>query len=169
MDTAAAYLESVTKRFQSFREMGEKAIAQLTDDQLLLQPERNSNSIAVILSHISGNLISRFTDFLGSDGEKPWRDRDAEFEEIPRSRNFLMDQWKKGWDLLFSALGSLEGADLTGKIRIRGESLTVVDALTRQLSHHASHVGQIIYVAKMIRGDAWTTLSIPKAPPRHGA
>ncbi|HUX83787.1 MAG TPA: DUF1572 family protein, partial [Chitinophagaceae bacterium] len=159
MDTGSAYLESVTKRFQSYRELGEKAIGQLTDDQLLLQPEKNSNSIAVILSHISGNLISRFQDFLDSDGEKPWRDRDGEFEEIPRTRKFLMDEWKKGWDQLFTALGGLKESDLTRTVQIRGEGLTVVDALNRQLAHHASHIGQIVYVAKMIRGDGWTTLS----------
>lgn len=162
MDISEIFLDSVKKRFRSYQVLGEKAMAQLSEPQLHQQPEENSNSIAVIVHHISGNLISRFTDFLSADGEKPWRQRDLEFEETDWNRAQLMETWKKGWDCLFSALDALKQADLVKTIQIRSESLNVTDAIHRQLAHHAYHIGQIVYLAKWMQGKNWQNLSVPR-------
>ena len=161
MDIQSAYLESIKIRFSYYRDLGEKAIAQLNDAQLIFHADE-SNSIVMIIRHISGNLISRFTDFLESDGEKLWRNRDEEFREVKLSREELMEVWRNGWSCLFHALDLLNGDDLMKMVLIRGESLSVVDALNRQLAHHAYHIGQIVFASKEMVGSGWQNLSVPK-------
>lgn len=162
MNTAAIYLDSAKKRFLSYKELGEKSIAQVDDQQIHWKPEENSNSITIIVKHMSGNMLSRFTDFLTTDGEKPWRERDAEFEEENCSKAQLLAVWEKGWKCLMDTLNSLQEEDLSKIVYIRKEPLPVVDALNRQLAHHAYHVGQIVYIAKALKADNWQSLSIPK-------
>lgn len=154
-------LDSYKKRFLSYKELGEKAMDQLGDEQIVWRPDPASNSIAVIVKHMSGNMLSRFTDFLTSDGEKPWRERDAEFEEERCSKLQLMEKWDEGWTCFFQALNGLSEEDLHRTVTIRGEALAVTDALNRQLSHYAYHAGQIIYIAKVLKGKNWKSLSIP--------
>ncbi len=141
--------------------MADRAMAQLADDQLLAHANPSDNSIAVLVSHVSGNLASRFTDFLTTDGEKPWRQREEEFVARPPRRAELLERWERGWSILFATLAELEDSDLSATVRIRGEALAVHDALHRSLAHTAGHVGQIIYLAKAARGSAWTYLTIP--------
>lgn len=163
MEFEATLLKDIRKRFQSYRDLGEKALMQLKNEHLHKVTEEGDNSIFVIVRHMSGNLQSRFTDFLTSDGEKPWRDRNLEFEEHPMADlTETMAIWNKGWDVLFKALDDLKPEDLYRTIAIRGESLTVPDALLRQLSHHAYHVGQVVYLAKSFLNKDWQSLSIPK-------
>lgn len=156
------FLTSTRKLFQHYKSMAEKAIAQLDDEQLNWRPNDSSNSIAIIVHHLSGNMLSRFTDFLTSDGEKPWRDRDAEFETGYTSRAEMMEAWDKGWTVVFGAVDSVKPEDLDKIIYIRNEGQTVVEALQRQLAHYASHIGQILYIGKTLKGDEWKSLSIPK-------
>ncbi|HEY6082567.1 MAG TPA: DUF1572 family protein [Chitinophagaceae bacterium] len=162
MNIAAIYLDSAKKRFLSYKELGEKSIAQVDDQQIHWKPEENSNSITIIVKHMSGNMLSRFSDFLTTDGEKPWRERDAEFEEENCSKAQLLAVWEKGWKCLMDTLNSLQEEDLSKTVYIREEPLPVVDALNRQLAHHAYHVGQIVYIAKALKADNWHSLSIPK-------
>ncbi len=156
------FLTSTRKLFQHYKSMAEKGIAQLDDEQLNWRPNDSSNSIAIIVHHLSGNMLSRFTDFLTSDGEKPWRDRDAEFETGYTSRAEMMAAWEKGWTVVFGAVDSVKPEDLDKIIYIRNEGQTVVEALQRQLAHYASHIGQILYIGKTLKGDEWKSLSIPK-------
>ncbi len=156
------FLESSTKLFRYYKALGEKAIAQLKDDQVLQKPNDASNSIALIVHHLSGNMLSRFTDFLTSDGEKPWRNREAEFDESYPDKKSMMEAWDKGWKSLFDALESLKPGDLSKLIYIRNEGQTVMEAIQRQLAHYPHHVGQILYQAKILKGDEFKSLSIPK-------
>ena len=156
------YLSSVKKQFGHYKKLVEGAIEQVNDEELLWKFNDESNSVAVIITHIAGNMISRFTDFLTSDGEKAWRNRDVEFEDKKISREGLLLRWQQGWDCLFQAIDVLQSEDLKRIVTIRGEEHTVVEALQRQLSHIAYHVGQIVFIAKMIRDDKWKTLSIPR-------
>jgi hypothetical protein len=156
------FITSSKKLFNYYKELGEKAIAQIDDQQIDWKPNEVSNSIALIVHHLSGNMLSRFTDFLTSDGEKPWRDREAEFEEGYRSKREMMEAWTKGWSKLFEVLDGLKEDDLDKIIYIRNEGQTVMEAIMRQLAHYPHHIGQILYVGKMIRGDEWKSLSIPK-------
>ncbi len=144
--------------------MGEAAIAQIPDSQLHWQYNEASNSVYVIVKHISGNMLSRFTDFLSSDGEKPWRERDKEFEDEGEIRDSasLMIRWEEAWQCLFEQLKSLTEADLEEIVYIRKEPHTVIEALNRQLGHYAYHVGQMVFLGKMICEDNWQSLSIPK-------
>src|SRR6188768_3643492 len=162
MNIGEEFLQSAIKRLKSYRELGDKTFAQLADNDLHYRPNEVSNSIAVIIQHMAGNMLSRWTDFLNSDGEKEWRNRDAEFEEQHLSRQELMDLWEKGWDCCLGALASLREEDLLKTIHIRNEGLPAVDAINRQLAHYPYHVGQIIYIAKVIRNEGWQNLSIPK-------
>jgi hypothetical protein len=148
--------------FARQKRLAEQALAQVSDPQLqdALGPE--GNSLAVLIRHVSGNLRSRFTDFLTSDGEKPWRERDREFEVRAVSRDELMAAWERGWQALFHALDDLGPGDLVREVRIRGEAHSVTEALLRQLSHYGQHVGQIVMLAKHLAGPAWRTLSIPR-------
>lgn len=158
---------SVRSEFLRYRALAEGAIAQLSDRDLLAAAAPNSNSIAVICQHVSGNLRSRFTDFLTTDGEKPWRQRDEEFEPQQLTRQLLLDRWANGWQVLLEALDALSDAHLTHTVSIRQQPLTVFEALHRSLAHVSYHVGQIVFIAKAQRGDTWTYLSIP--PGQSGA
>lgn len=156
------YLSSVKKQLNHYKKLAESAIEQVNEEELFWKFNDESNSMAVIITHTAGNMISRFTDFLTSDGEKEWRNRDAEFDnkEVPRER--LLLHWQQGWDCLFQAINALQPEDLKRIVTIRGEDHTVIEALQRQLSHVSYHVGQIVFIAKMIRDDKWKTLSIPR-------
>ena len=156
------YLVDIRKLFAYYKTMGEGAMQQVSDKDLFWQYDSNSNSIAIIVKHISGNMLSRWTNFLSSDGEKQWRDRDNEFEYELGSQKELLGVWNKGWDCLFAALDSLQPSDLQKTIYIRNTGHSVSEALNRQLAHYAAHIGQIIFLAKMISKEKWQSLSIPK-------
>ena len=156
------YLQSVIKRFTEYKTLGDKTLAQLTDAELLWKANEGCNSIAQIIQHLRGNMLSRWTNFLTEDGEKPWRQRDAEFEEKAATKQELLHQWEEGWQVLLQTLGSLQPADLIKHITIRTEPLLVVDAINRQLAHYSSHIGQIILIGKLLKGTAWQNLSIDK-------
>ena len=156
------FLPAAIQQFEYYKLFGERAMAQLPDEALLFQPTPESNSIAVIVKHLWGNMLSRWTDFLTTDGEKEWRHRDAEFEEQHKNREELIAYWEKGWECFLSAISSLKKKDLKKTIIIRGEKLTVVDAINRQLAHYPYHIGQIIYIAKAIKNVSWKNLSVPK-------
>ncbi|MFT6205971.1 MAG: hypothetical protein ACI9V1_003615 [Spirosomataceae bacterium] len=155
-------IEAFQKQFVYYKRLGEQTIQKLTDKQLLWQASEGSNSITMIVNHVVGNQLSRFTDFLTSDGEKPWRNRDAEFEEILWTKEEVLKHWETGWTCLFTALNPLTENDLNKVVYIRNIGHTVFEALTRQLAHYASHVGQIVFVGKILRGNEWISLSIPK-------
>lgn len=160
---ARAVIESLVYRFRAAKELGERALAQLSDDDLAWRPDAQSNSIAVILQHLHGNMMSRWTDFLTADGEKPERNRDGEFVEPERvDRAGLTRKWEEGWACLLAAIESLQPDDLLREVRIRGQALAAIDAVLRQLSHVPYHVGQIVYLARMRKGEHWNTLSIPR-------
>ncbi|SFW57661.1 Protein of unknown function [Sinomicrobium oceani] len=156
------YLESVRKLFEYYKKLGEKAMEQVPDPALFYQPDETSNNIAVIVKHLSGNMRSRWTDFLTSDGEKEWRDRDGEFTDTFGSREILMQAWEAGWHCLLGAIGDLGPADLDKTVYIRNEGHTVTEAINRQLAHVPYHIGQIVYIAKMQSGNHWHTLSIAR-------
>lgn len=162
MDHSSAFLESTRKLFLYYKTLGERTITQLDDAALHWQYNEESNSIAVIIKHLWGNMLSRWTDFLTSDGEKAWRKRDEEFENELPDRAVLMARWEEGWNCLFGALDSLSGEDLDRLIYIRNEGHTAMEAISRQLAHYAYHVGQIVFVGKMIKNEAWQTLSIAR-------
>jgi uncharacterized damage-inducible protein DinB len=157
------FIPETMQTFQTYKDLGEKAIAQITDDHMLhSSPNDEVNSIAVIVKHMSGNMRSRWTDFLTSDGEKEWRDRDAEFVDDLTSRDQIHDAWEQGWQVLFTALRQLTAEDLTKTIYIRKKPVSVVNAILRQVSHYAYHVGQIVHIAKELQSDNWVSLSIPR-------
>ena len=156
------FLESAIKLFQYYKKLGEGTIAQLNDAEVLRQPNEASNSIALIVHHLSGNMLSRWTDFLTTDGEKPWRNRESEFAEAYPDKATLMQAWEKGWRCLLNALENLKPEDLSKIIYIRNEGQTVLEAIQRQLTHYSSHVGQILFQAKAIKGNDFESLSIPK-------
>jgi hypothetical protein len=155
-------VESIQGEYRRYKKLGEGAIQQLRDDDLSVAGPGESNSIAVVVWHISGNLKSRFTDFLTSDGEKPWRHRDEEFQQRTVGSAELREKWEDGWSVLLKALEDLTDDDLNRTIVIRGETFKVHEALHRSLAHTAYHVGQIVHIAKTLRGDDWKTLSIPR-------
>lgn len=156
------YLDSARRQFQQYKRLADNTFPQLTDDQLFWQYNEESNSIAVIVKHLWGNMLSRWTDFLTTDGEKEWRARDAEFENDIKNRTELLHKWEEGWNCLFAALAPLREEDLGRTIYIRKEPHTVMEAINRQLTHYASHVGQIIFIGKMLAGSKWQSLSIPR-------
>lgn len=169
----SSYLEETRAVFRQYKQMAESAMAQVADADLARQLDDESNSIALIVKHVAGNLRSRWTDFLSTDGEKPDRHRDTEFEAPARSREELMRPWEAGWTALFRALDSLTDDDLDRVVYIRGEAHSVLKATQRSLAHTASHVGQIVFLAKHFCGTNWKTLSIPRrksagAQPRNG-
>lgn len=155
------YLQSAIKQFEYYKLLGEKTLAQLADEQLFWQANPESNSIAVIVKHLSGNMLSRWTDVLTTDGEKDWRNRDAEFENDLNTRSQVIDCWDKGWDMLLNTLRALQPEDLEKIIYIRNQGHTVLEAMNRQLAHYPYHVGQIVFIGKMLAAQ-WTSLSIPK-------
>ena len=162
-DPAAAYLHDIARTFRNYKSLAERAIAQTPDEALHVELDASSNSIAVIVKHVGGNLRSRFRDFLTTDGEKPDRNRDGEFQMPERaSRAQMMQWWEDGWATLLSALDALTPADLTRTIHIRGEAFLVVEALNRSITHTSYHVGQIAYLARHFAGPDWKSLTIPK-------
>jgi len=148
--------------FRYYKKLGERAMAQCPEEALFTTLDTESNSIAIIVKHMAGNMRSRWTDFLTTDGEKPDRNRDTEFEEPPRTRTELMELWERGWKLLFGALEPLSDADQTRTITIRTEPHSVTQAINRQVAHYSYHVGQIVYLARHFAGKKWQTLTIPK-------
>jgi hypothetical protein len=162
MSVETIYLQNVRRIFKTYRELGEKTMAQLGDEHINWQYNENSNSIALLVKHLTGNMLSRFTSFLTSDGEKPDRNRDAEFEGTITNKKELLNQWNKGWDLLFTTLEELKEEDLLKTVYIRNEAHTVLDAINRQLAHYSYHVGQLVFIAKMIKDKDWQTLSIAR-------
>jgi hypothetical protein len=156
------YLDSIKKQFLYYKTLGEKAIAQLEPEQLFISVNENTNSIAIIIKHLSGNMLSRWTDFLTTDGEKEWRNRDSEFEENSATKEDLMEVWNKGWNCFFDALNALEEKQLENIIFIRNEGHTVMEALNRQLAHYPYHIGQIVFYSKLLKQKEWNSLSIPK-------
>jgi hypothetical protein len=155
-------LTSYQKQFTYYRHLGEKAMAQLTDEQLFLDDDAGSNSVAVIVKHLSGNMKSRWTDFLTTDGEKPWRNRDQEFIADFNNRAELETAWAEGWAVLEAVVNGLQPAQLLTIVYIRNEGHMVAEALNRQLAHYAYHVGQIVFLGKQFKGAAWKSLSVPK-------
>lgn len=162
MNLENTYLQSVKKRLFYYKELGDKTFEQLTDADFHFMPDSESNSIAVIIQHMAGNMLSRFTDFLTTDGEKEWRNRDTEFEIKNQSKQELLALWEKGWACVSEALNSLKEEDLMKTITIRSEPLMVIDAINRQLAHYPYHVGQMVYLGRMIKKENWKNLSIPK-------
>ncbi len=156
------YLDSVKRQFLYYRSLGQKTFNQLADEDLFWQFNEASNSIAVIVNHLSGNMKSRWTNFLEEDGEKEWRNRDGEFEAVLRSRDDVQKAWNEGWACLFRALESVNEENFGQEVFIRNMGHTILEAINRQLTHYAYHVGQIVYIGRMIKSDAWVSLSIPK-------
>ena len=156
-------VNGIIKQFQYYKQLGEKTFSQLSDEELFWQYNENSNSIAIIVNHLSGNMLSRWTDFLTTDGEKEWRNRDEEFEDTIKTKEQLLDKWEKGWKYLFDALAQIKtDEDLQQIIYIRNEGHTVIEAINRQLAHYPYHVGQIVFIGKLIKDNEWNSLSIPK-------
>ena len=154
-------IESIRAEFRRYKTLAEGALRQVADQDLSRAAGAADNSLAVICWHVSGNLRSRFTDFLTSDGEKPWRNRDEEFVTRQVTREALLEKWEGGWAVLFAALDALDDTQLATTVSIRRQAMTVHEALHRSLAHTAYHVGQIVFIAKAVRGDQWTSLSIP--------
>jgi len=161
--TAVAYLEEARRNFRSSKRLAEGAMAQLRDQEFFFAPDAESNSVALIVQHMAGNMRSRWTDFLTGDGEKPDRNRDREFIlDAGATQADVMRWWEQGWSCVFDALGALQPEDVARTIYIRGQAHTVLQAINRQLTHYAYHVGQVVFLAKHIRGGEWKSLSIPK-------
>ena len=156
------YLESVKKQFEYYKMLGDKTFLQLSEDQLFWQFNKESNSIGTIVKHMWGNMLSRWTDFLTTDGEKEWRKRDEEFDNDIADREMLLIKWNEGWDCVFDAINPLTESDLHKEIFIRNMGHTVVEAINRQLAHYAYHVGQIAFIGKMLCDDKWISLSVPR-------
>ncbi len=162
-----SYLEDSLELFRHYKRLAEGAMAQVSDDQLGVALDPEMNSIALIVKHMAGNMHSRWSDFLTSDGEKPARNRDLEFEQPPATREALMALWQSGWQTLFNALEPLIEADLARTITIRGEAHSVMQAVNRQVAHYSYHCGQIVFLAKHLRHENWKSLSIPRAGSRE--
>jgi hypothetical protein len=156
------FLESAIKQFEYYKSLGEKTFHQIDEQKLFWQYNNESNSLATIVKHLNGNMLSRWTDFLTTDGEKNWRDRDAEFENNIQSKEELINKWNEGWNCLFNALKSLTADDLNKLIYIRNQGQTVTEAINRQLCHYSYHVGQIVFIGKMVCNEKWASLSILK-------
>ncbi|HZP63309.1 MAG TPA: DUF1572 family protein [Terriglobales bacterium] len=162
-DLAAQYLDEVRRQFRGYKRMGEGAMAQLSDEQFFVTLDPESNSIAVLVKHLAGNMNSRFTDFLTTDGEKPNRHRDQEFEITQNTtRAEVMGWWEDGWERVFSAVAGVKSEDILRTVTIREEPHTVLQALNRQLAHYSAHIGQMVFLAKHLRSTEWKTLSIPR-------
>jgi hypothetical protein len=156
------YLESVKKQFAYYKTLGEKTIEQVPEEKLFWQPNEESSSIAMLVKHLWGNMMSRWTDFMTSDGEKEWRERDAEFENTIQTKEEMLEKWNEGWECLFNAINPLTVKDLEREVYIRNMGNSISEAINRQLAHYPYHIGQIVYLGKMIKDKAWTSLSIPK-------
>lgn len=156
------YLQSAIKLFEYYKSLGEKTIIQLPDASLFQSYNEESNSVAMIVKHLWGNMRSRWTDFLTTDGEKEWREREAEFQNTQSSREEVLRQWEEGWQCLFNALHALKEDDLTREVFIRNQGHTVMEAINRQLAHYPYHIGQIVFIGKMFCNEQWQSLSIPR-------
>lgn len=156
------YLETAIRRLKYYKELGDKTFVQLNEWDFHYQPNDESNSIATIIQHLSGNMLSRWTNFLTEDGEKEWRKRDEEFDVHQYTKEQLVELWEKGWACFLDTLGGLKKKDLKKTVTIRQEELSVIDAINRQLAHYPYHIGQIIFLAKIIKNKNWQNLSIPK-------
>jgi hypothetical protein len=161
-NSTGEYLTSIKKQFALYKTLGERTFAQVPDEKLFWQYNDESNSIATIVKHLWGNMLSRWTDFLTTDGEKEWRNRDAEFDNDVKSRYELLVKWNEGWTCLFNVIDSLSDDDLRKEIFIRNQGHTVMEAINRQLAHYPYHVGQIVFLGKMICDSKWNSLSIPR-------
>jgi hypothetical protein len=159
---AKDFIDTAVRRLKYYKDLGDKTFEQLNDSDFHYQPTEESNSIAIIIQHMAGNMLSRWTNFLTEDGEKEWRQRDDEFEIHHYSKQQLLDLWEKGWSCFLTAIEPLNKKELKQIITIRKESLTVIDAINRQLAHYPYHIGQIVFIGKMIKNNDWKTLSIPK-------
>jgi hypothetical protein len=159
---STSYVRDAEKTLRYYKHLGKRAIAQAPDGALMVCLDTESNSIALIVKHMAGNMLSRWTDFLISDGEKPNRNRDTEFEAPPRTRAELLAMWDQGWKCMFDALAPLSDADLGRTVLIRNEPHSVMQAIQRQVAHYSYHVGQIVFLAKHCAGERWTSLSIPR-------
>lgn len=162
LEFTTSHLKDSIEVLRHYKRLAERAIAQLPDEALVAAPDAESNSVAIIVKHLAGNMRSRFTDFLTNDGEKPDRKRDTEFEAPPKTRGELMAMWEAGWQHVFDALTPLTEADLSHKVYIRSEAHSVTQAINRQMAHYAYHVGQIVYLAKHFAGSKWIALTIPR-------
>jgi hypothetical protein len=162
-DVATHYLDEVRRQFRGNKRLAESAIAQLKDEELFVIIDAEANSVAILVKHLAGNMLSRFTDFLTSDGEKPDRFRDREFElTAATTRADVMRWWEEGWEHVFTTLNALKPEDVMRTVTIRGEPHTALQAINRQIAHYAGHIGQIIFLAKHLRSNQWKTLSIPR-------
>lgn len=157
-----SYINSVKLQFEYYKSLGDKTFTQLTDKDINWRYNEDSNSIAIIVKHLAGNMLSRWTNFFTADGEKEWRRRDSEFENAPNDIESLQKIWNKGWNCLFEIINNITDDDLERIIHIRNQGHTVTEAINRQLCHYAYHVGQIVVIAKQIKGNNWESLSIPK-------
>lgn len=162
MTLGIEYLKIIQERFKSVKSLGDKTIHQLSNDNIHWALNDSSNNVAVIVKHVSGNMILRWSDFLTSDGEKPDRNRDQEFLDTLSTKQELLISWEKGWAILFNSLSNLKPQDLLTTVYIRGEGHTVLEAIERQLAHYAYHIGQLVFIGKQLKGDTWESLSIPK-------
>lgn len=156
------YIKNIQFEFNRYKVMGDKTFAQLSDEDILWKYSETDNSIAIIVKHMAGNMLSRWTNFLTEDGEKPWRNREVEFEKPYTSKAEMITAWERGWKCLFDALGNIDHSNFDSKIKIRNEEHSIIEAINRQLAHYCSHVGQIVFMGKMIKGTNWISLSIPK-------
>ncbi len=156
------YLSSIKKQFEYYKMLGEKTFDQVPEEKLFWQPNEESNSIAIIVKHLYGNMLSRWTDFITADGEKEWRNRDAEFEADIKTKDELLKKWNAGWQCLFDAINPLTENDLDKIIYIRNMGHTVAEAISRQLAHYPYHIGQIVFIGKLVQNEKWASLSIPK-------
>jgi hypothetical protein len=162
MSLGNEYLRIVQERFKSVKDLGDKTLRQLSDDNIHWALNECSNNVVVIVKHLSGNMTSRWSDFLTTDGEKPNRHREQEFEDTISSKQDLLTTWEKGWTILFDSLRNLGEQDLLKKVSIRGESHIVLEAIERQLAHYAYHIGQLVFIGKLINDGDWESLSIPR-------
>jgi hypothetical protein len=162
MELQQGFIKDCIKRFEYYKSLGDQSFDQLQEKDFFFKPSPESNSIALIVQHMYGNMLSRWTNFLTEDGEKEWRNRDKEFEDSEATKTDIISFWNEGWMCMFNALNSLNEDDLSKTVYIRTEPLIVYDAILRQLAHYPYHVGQILFIAKMIKDSEWKSLSIPK-------
>lgn len=162
LEFTTSYLEDSILLLRYYKKLAERAISQATDPQLYQRLDEDANSIAIVMQHMAGNMKSRWTNLLLEDGEKPWRNRDSEFEQPPATRVALLQLWEAGWDCVFQALESLTDADMSRTVPIRGEAHSVMQAINRQIAHYAYHCGQIVLLAKHFQHAQWTSLTVPK-------
>jgi len=162
LEFTTSYLEDSIVLLRYYKKLAERAIAQATDAQLYQRLDDDANSIAIVMQHMAGNMKSRWTNFLSEDGEKPWRDRDREFDRPPATREALLRLWDEGWNCAFQVLESLTDSDLSRSVAIRGEAHSVMQAINRQIAHYAYHCGQIVLIAKHFQHSQWRSLTVPK-------